>query len=382
MTQTLEYLDFVLSIGSNTGTGQDYPISVSSPLGPTSATMTFPFDPATLQGHLKDLEIAVYQSASRLRGGPTLEEMTVPKLGASLFNALFSKNEVGALFQTNRTNAELNNKGLRIKLLVAAPEMAAVPWEYMYDPHRRNYITLSVYTPVVRYLDPPFPIQPQPVAPPLRILGMTASPRDIVELDLQRERQRLDDVIDPLKRQGLAELTWVPGQTWQDLRKALHRGPWHVFHFAGHGGFSTARNEGYVCFCNEQQNAKYVYATDLQNLLQDHRTLRLTVLNACEGARGGSHDAFSSTASILVNGGVPAAVLAMQYSISDEAAITLMSTFYESLVDGLPVDAALAEARQTVKATLPHSVEWGAPVLYTHARDGILFDLSPAFQNR
>lgn len=381
MTQTLEYLDFVLSIGSKTGPGQDYEISVSSELGRASATMTFPFDPATLEGHLKNLEIAVRQSASSYRSGSTTQQMTVPKLGEMLFKALFA-GDVGELYRANSIFAETSSKGLRLKILVTTPDMAAVPWEYMYDPQRRNYVALFAHTPIVRYLDPPFVIQPQLVAPPLRILGMIASPRDLPELDVQSEKQRLDEAIAPLKQQGVMELTWVTGQTWDDLQDALRAGPWHIFHFAGHGGFSIERDEGYILLCDERQNARRFFAGDLRTLLQDHRTLRLVVLNACEGARSGDHDAFTSTASVLVNGDVPVAVLAMQYSISDKAAITLTRVFYKSLVSGLPVDAALADARKTIKANLPYSVEWGTPVLYTHARDGVIFDLSSAFRDR
>ncbi|MCB0203085.1 MAG: CHAT domain-containing protein, partial [Anaerolineae bacterium] len=114
--------------------------------------------------------------------------------------------------------------------------------------------------------------------------------------------------------------------------------------------------------------------TELGRLLADHWTLRLAVLNACEGARGSDHDLFSSTASILVQRGLPA-VLAMQYKITDHAAVELSRAFYESLADGLPVDAAVAEARKAVSLAISNTVEWGTPVLTMRAPDGVLFRL-------
>jgi hypothetical protein len=100
--------------------------------------------------------------------------------------------------------------------------------------------------------------------------------------------------------------------------------------------------------------------------------MRVAVLNACAGARGNEIDLFSSTASVLVRHGTPA-VVSMQYEITDTAAIEFSRSFYEALADGEPVDTALAEARKGVSMAIPGSLEWGTPVLYTHAADGVLF---------
>jgi hypothetical protein len=99
------------------------------------------------------------------------------------------------------------------------------------------------------------------------------------------------------------------------------------------------------------------------------------LLNACEGARSSLRDIFSSTAATLVRRGVPA-VLAMQNEITDFAAVELARAFYAALADGLPVDAAVAEARKHVSSLAVNSVEWGTPVLFMRAPDGILFGKS------
>lgn len=43
------------------------------------------------------------------------------------------------------------------------------------------------------------------------------------------------EAIDHLLDAGTAELTWVEGQTWRDLNRAMQAGEWHIFHFIGHG---------------------------------------------------------------------------------------------------------------------------------------------------
>jgi hypothetical protein len=97
------------------------------------------------------------------------------------------------------------------------------------------------------------------------------------------------------------------------------------------------------------------------------------VLNACEGARTSRTDPFAGAAQSLVQQGL-AAVIAMQFEISDEAAITFSHEFYGALADGYPVDAALVEARKAIFAQ-ENGLEWGTPVLYLRAPDGRVFDV-------
>jgi hypothetical protein len=64
----------------------------------------------------------------------------------------------------------------------------------------------------------------------------------------------------------------------------------------------------------------------------------------------------------------------MQYEITDKAAIEFSRDFYEAVADGLPVDAAVTEARAAV--SVDSMLEWGTPVLYMRSPDGRLFDVS------
>ena len=63
------------------------------------------------------------------------------------------------------------------------------------------------------------------------------------------------------------------------------------------------------------------------------------------------------------------AVVAMQYEITDGAAIEFSRDFYEALADSLPVDAAVTEARAAV--SMDSMLEWGTPVLYMRSPDGL-----------
>jgi hypothetical protein len=67
----------------------------------------------------------------------------------------------------------------------------------------------------------------------------------------------------------------------------------------------------------------------------------------------------------------------LQYEISDRAAVEFTRGFYSAIADGLPVDAAVAEARSAVSYAIEGTLEWGTPVLYMRSPDGRIFDLAP-----
>jgi len=368
----LSYLDFELEIGM--GQGRDFPVVAHSPAGEARTIMRLPYDELALENRLKDLQIALLRSGGQRRQVLSSEQQAVRSFGQALFDALIT-GEVRSRFDVSLQQARSQGKGLRIRLQAQAPAVAALPWEYLYDPRQAEYCALSLETPVVRYIELSQSLAPLAVAPPLRILAMVPSPSDLATLDVAQEKQRIEQALQGLRAQGRVDVQWLPGQTWRHLQEALRRGPWHIFHFSGHGRFDALTDEGQLIFADDRDRAHPMPASDIGRLLANHRSLRLAWLNACEGARGGEADIFSSAASILVRRGIPA-VVAMQHEITDRAAIELARSFYGALADGYPVDAALAEARVATSVAVNNTVEWGTPVLYMRAPDGVLFDVA------
>ena len=78
--------------------------------------------------------------------------------------------------------ARAAGQGLRVTLsLTDVPELGGIPWEYLYDSP--NFLSISTWTPVVRYLDLPKPRRALEVELPLRILGVVSAPTDYEALD-------------------------------------------------------------------------------------------------------------------------------------------------------------------------------------------------------
>jgi hypothetical protein len=371
----VEYLDFEIDV--EPGSDGDYTVSVlHSPAGEARIQMRFPYDQLKLRNKIQSLQIALLRSGGARRAAPLPEDLSVEQLGRDLFTALFA-GDVASRLQVSRATARAAQKGIRLKLRIGAPELLGLPWEYLYDDVEGGYLALSTSTPVVRYLPLPQAIEPLAVTPPIRILGMTAGPRDLGTLDAGVERARLETALEGLRRSGVVELVWVPGETWEDLQQALWSGPWHVFHFIGHGGFSTQRGEGVIYLSDANGNARELPAKGFALLLGDHEPLRLAVLNSCDTAEGTETDVFSSTAAAIVRRGTPA-VIAMQFQITDAAAIQFSRVFYGAIAHAMPVDAAVAEARKSIALQVSNTLEWGTPVLFMRSPDGVLFDIPAA----
>jgi hypothetical protein len=352
--------------------GKSYDVSViHSPGGEAHNTMDFPYNKQELDNILLKLQNALLLSSGAYRLAPSAETQTLQKFGRDLYEALLA-GDVRTCYEVSCDSALREGKGLRLVLRITPPELAALPWEFMYDQRQKEFIGLSRDKPIVRYMETPQPIQPLTIKPPLRILGMVANPSELPRLDINAEKQRIENAVKDLQERGLLSLTWVNGQTWRDLHNVMMDESWHIFHFIGHGSFDITADEGMIDLADENLHTYPLHASDLATLLSDNHSLRLVLLSSCEGGRGSDKDIFSSMAAVLVGRGIPA-VLAMQFAITDQAAIEFSRTFYTALAKFMPVDAAVTEGRKAVSLAVPHSGEWGVPVLYMRASQGILF---------
>jgi CHAT domain-containing protein len=169
------------------------------------------------------------------------------------------------------------------------------------------------------------------------------------------------------------ELQRLEVGTVSALRSALRRDEWHVLHFIGHGRFDAGIGDGVLLFEGPQRRSRLVSGQDLGVLLHDHDSLKLVVLNACEGSRSDPDDAFSGAAQALIQQGLPA-VVAMQTEVSDSAAIAISSEMYSAIADGYPLEGALAAARKAVY-TDGNQTEWATPVLFVRTSGADVFEV-------
>lgn len=363
----INYLDFDIQIQS---TGSGYRSRVlKSPAGEASSSFGPIFSDVELENY--QLKLGRPRRGSRRAGLPETE--VARNLGDRLFASAFG-DEVRSCLRRSLDLALQQQSGLRVRLrLNDAPELADVPWEYLHDQMMDQFLALSLDTPLVRYLDLAGSVQPLKIELPLRVLVMISSPTDYPQLDSEREWELLQQALRDLVASGLVVVDRLEDATLATLRAMLRRQDFHVLHFIGHGYFDRQIDCGVLMLEDSTKRGRSVTGDELGVLLHDHRSLRFAILNACEGARGSIHDPFSGVAQRLVQQGIPA-VVAMQFEISDQAAITFGKEFYAALADGYPVDAALAETRKAIFFAEGTGLEWGTPVLYMRSPDGVVFE--------
>jgi hypothetical protein len=345
----------------------EYIVKVRSITGETKQTFSAPFARKAAEKFILTVQNSIGSDSQDIRA--------VKNFGGTLFETVFQK-DVRALYKSSLdVVASQEGAGLRVLLhLQDVPDLAHLPWEYLYQAKTNQFLCLNRQTPIVRYLDIPKIITPLNIKLPLRILVFISSPTNLVQLDVNNESQKIQKALADLEKKGLVNFTFCENATVSELIKNLRQSEFHIFHFIGHGGFYELKNQGLLAFENEDESADYVSAEQLGPMLTNHRFLRLVVLNSCEGARTSIADPFAGVATTLVQQGIPA-VLAMQFSITDIAAIHFIEEFYASIADGLPVDAAVTDARVNLFSSVDNTIEWGTPVLFMRSSDGELFTI-------
>ena len=263
-----------------------------------------------------------------------------------------------------------------------------LPWEFMFRADWNAYVGAAIESPLVRFLDTPKPIAGFRVRLPLRMLvlapaagwraaGPEAQPyagaQEDRRLDARAEIGQLRKLAGELA--GALELTVLENDvSFGRVCELLLEQNFEVVHFIGHGSFNgrSARLQ----FDREGGGEEPVDEDRLAQLFSNLPAVKLVFLNACESAAVASLDAVHGLAPRLVQQGVPA-VVAMQYEIQDAAAIGFARAFYHSLFRGSErgrVDVATNLARSRLAGEYADQREFGAPVLYTRAPAGVLFD--------
>lgn len=290
-------------------------------------------------------------------------------VGSTLFQALFDRHTWVRFLDTARKK----NSGLRLRLSIDAPELQGLPWELLYDSEAGEFLALAERVLLSRCVPFPRSIPPLGVDPPLRILVVTASPRDHPPLDLDGQTGMLRLALQRLLQRGLVNLNVLHhAQRWP-LRDALLRDRPHILHFVGHGDASS--DGGALILENEAGLAAPLSGTVLGTLLK-RSDVRLVVLNTSAADLTEFSQPRTPPLAVgpaLVTGGIGAVVVS-QFTFSKSAAQVFARDFYESLARFEAVDKAMAHARiELFLRADQDKLSWAAPVLFTGAPDGVLF---------
>lgn len=299
------YHDFILSV---TGTPGNYFVSASAP-----GSIDVPPEPFIYQ---PSPELAYELERVRNGDAPTKERMQ--EIGGLLFNALFTRRISRAFGRSY--NSIPAGESLRLKLALQPPELAALPWELLFDPDEEVFLAARLSYPVVRHVESGIPVASPVTTQTLKVLYVQASPVDLPPLELEKSEKSLRDALG-----DKAEITVIRSARPEQLQQML-RQDFHILHYDGHAFFSEEQQAGAICLEDEQKNTHQVSGETLAAYL-DGTSIRLVVLAACQSGMDSPEKRFSGIAQGLMKTSSLPAAIAMQFSVRDDAAISLTVDF-------------------------------------------------------
>jgi CHASE2 domain-containing sensor protein len=352
----MEFKNFDLYIEKKLGDG--YQVKARSvTMGEAEGVLTLSADCLKIAAELKNLEQMGTDSALPM------------SLGLSLHECLF-RDSVGAMLLVSMGEVLRDDeKGVRIRLFLSPPEVAALPWEVLYDQRTKSFLCTSGKTLLTRYVDLFEPIRALKITPPVKVLVLIPEGSG---LDVSREEEIITEALKDLET---VQMRVLKGKVTRSLiSRALVEDRYHILHFIGHGSFQS--DQGCLEINKADGTCDLIPADEFADFFRCYPSLKLIVLNSCQGAEVSSSTPLAGMAPQLVMRGIPA-VVAMQYPISDEAALKFAAEFYLKLCKGWnrgQVDAAVSHARNRIHMDIQEPMAFATPVLFMRSETGVIFD--------
>jgi hypothetical protein len=344
---------------------------LQSPAGEGAANFTLPFAPREQHAFVQQL-LTDPGKDERMRADQFL---LARKVGGRLFDAIF-QGPLLALWQESWRRAYAERATLHLRLRLGdTPALRALPWEYLYDATRDEFLALSVHTPLTRFHERAHQVAPFPVDLPLRVLVVMSGPEGYPPLAIGREWRDLVDTVDYLAANRQLLFERLPRPTLLDLQRRLRQHQYHVVHFIGFSIYEPQTREGVLLFEDEMGRGRPVSGQHLGALLGDHYSLRLALISSRNSARIPGIDPAAEVAEQIVRRSTPAAAF-QPTKLLDRPSLAFVHDFYSALAKLGSVDVAMAEARRAVQLE-EAGAGWGLPQLVSRVRDGKLFMLRP-----
>ncbi len=304
------------------------------------------------------------------------------------------------LFDRERHNDPSSRLRLMLVLHNEAVELSALPWEFINMTWRNEGSFLAgqqtdlILARFVPESDPPRVFQPDDESEKLRILVVLSAPGELDIVDAGGLIKQLKDLQSP---QIIVELLDQP--TRRSLPEKIGDFKPHIMHFIGHGKegrlalihedkyIEEQKSENSVRESQSKEPKPIEYAdwrdsNSIKSLFDSHSP-HLVFLHACKGAARellpDSLRSFSSTARELAYTKI-AAVIAMQYAISNDEATRFARKFYGQIREGMDIDEAVVVARYDLGTFPPINStrnSWdqrtfGTPVIYLQSKKPII----------
>jgi tetratricopeptide (TPR) repeat protein len=266
------------------------------------------------------------------------------KIGAQLYQKLFPP-AVEQVWNDYKQRSEYLI--LCLRFAEAATKLEVLPWETLHDGS--EFIAAGAKTTLTRL---PLDVKPQsglPLIPrPLRMFAFFASPLDLGDherLNVEREQEILLEAINDPAGQGRISADFEDEATLEIIERSLRDG-YQILHFTGHG-ISPRDGGGLLLEDAYGKKRPASIAEVMQAVNSGVDKLRLVVINVSQTARTLHTGAFSDLSRELLRQRVPA-VIAMQFSITDEGGLKFAEVLYRKIAKGVELERAVHAARRVL----------------------------------
>jgi hypothetical protein len=295
------------------------------------------------------------------RAAPRESLDAVRELGTRLFTAVFG-GSAGSRYLSALAEAETARRGLCVRLVLRDPELAATPWELLFDVFRDDFLALRSQLTLVR-------ARPQTASlstisgltPPLRLLVL-APPEHLApycpELDAIVKLPPNTDLLDVEVHRGIA-----PGL----LSEMIGSGKHHAVHLVGHGAQADQEPGSWRSGVTMWDGDGMPWELSTQAMVEQlgaARTVQLAILG------GGQIDWLAGRIAEVVP-----SVIGVRGAISDRASFVFTSAIYQGILEGLPLVQAITRGRQAVDLEMPGSRQWVSFVAYVEGGSGVQLDI-------
>ncbi len=263
------------------------------------------------------------RGAEQLQSNSSVTDKNLEDFGRCLFEALLRDQVRDMLRILEGQNTEGRN--LYLMLDLRPHILQRLPWECMFDPYHKHFLSLQNYIHVIRK------VERSPEASPGKVLrGLSkfviavANPSNETPLD-EEGIEKLKNLADKFRGR------YIQGRE-AEMREALAQVP-NVFHFVGHGGINRDNDDPGLYLEDYKGDADFVSAKEL---VQKYFTpppdkegrVNLVILSACNTSATPKPEGISSLACQLIS--QVDTVLAMQYPIGLENLSKYNNALYDA----------------------------------------------------
>ncbi len=353
-------------------------------------------------------EVATKLQLAQKNGMPLRQR--VEHIGRRLYQTVLGDGKCERLFQRAFHSYQGGSPIVELHFPEAGHYLQTYPWEVLHDGS--EFLFDSLRASLVRYIDFGQPLHPLKGKDTLNILLVDPRPKmpseyaQLPVLDRTTLKSLLSKASSQLRVQELdAGLTQAA--TFDSLHQALNQfyGDIRVIHIDAHGEYGRLceacdtlsphgaetcqdcgwtfplehKEQGYIAFAKAGGSLQWISGQQLGKVWIK-RGIQLVVLSVCNSGLGGGGSVFNSIAGALVKQGIPA-VVAMQFPVEAVSTQAFIASFYQMLLNDVPLTEAIAAARTSL---LGIEDAWYRPVLYLRTdpenMEGRIFELDISTQ--